>query len=148
MTISYRFSKIETKQFAIFPDSFNTQKDIETTINLNFAVDLRRTNIRCLVTITASQNENEKRILILELACFFDIAQEGWKEIQIEDHWKVPVEFLRYIASITIGTARGVIHAKTEGTALNSFILPPFNLTEGIQKDYIISSKDVNIPEI
>jgi hypothetical protein len=142
MTISYRFSKIEIKQFAIFPDLYDSQQNTETTINLNFAVNLKRTNIRCTALIIASQKE--KHILILELAYIFDIAPEGWQEMQNGDTWKVPIEFLRYMGSITVGTARGIIHVKTEGTVLNSFILPPFNLADSIKEDYIIHQKDLN----
>lgn len=37
-------------------------------------------------------------------------------------------EFLRYIATVTVGTARGIQYAKTQNTILNGMVLPPIDL--------------------
>lgn len=79
-------------------------------------------------------------MLILELACVFDIASDGMEELKRES--KIPKGFLQYMASIVVGTARGVIHAKTEGTLLNPVVLPPINLVELIKDDISLSKKD------
>jgi hypothetical protein len=36
---------------------------------------------------------------------------------------------------ITVGTARGVLHAKTEGTTLNKFFIPTVNVVEMVTDD-------------
>lgn len=38
---------------------------------------------------------------------------------------------------LTIGTARGVLHSKTENTTFNQFLLPTLNVNELVQKDVI-----------
>jgi hypothetical protein len=36
---------------------------------------------------------------------------------------------------LTIGTSRGILHAKTEGTEFNKFILPTINVNQLVEKD-------------
>lgn len=138
MTIPYRLSKIETKQFAMFPDKFTGEKVVVNT-ELSFTASTDRKNIRSIVTLKYQREES--LLMILELACYFDIAPEGWDEIKDGNQWKVPVDFLRYMGTIVVGTARGVLYAKTEGTALNASILPPINLVELIKDDYVVTDK-------
>ena len=53
--------------------------------------------------------------------------------------------FCRYMATIAVGAARGVIAAKVEGTNLENLVLPPINLMETIQRDTIFTvEKPVN----
>lgn len=76
--------------------------------------------------------------MVLELTAYFGIAPEGVAEIQKKS--LVPVDFLRYMGTIVVGTARGIIHAKTEGTVLNSVVLPPINLVEIIKEDLVVKA--------
>ena len=76
--------------------------------------------------------------MVLELACFFEIASEGWEEMKKDGRWVVPVDFLRYMGTIVVGTARGVLHTKTEGTVLNACLLPPINVAELVKEDFIV----------
>lgn len=43
------------------------------------------------------------------------------------------------MATIVTGTARGIIHAKSEGTLLAGIILPPINVMELIKNDLPIN---------
>lgn len=129
--IPYRISKIETKQFAIFPDKFINGNSVDIQTNYNFDIRSDLTHIRSTSVIKFFQKE--QLVLVLEIACYFDIAPEGIDFIKEQN--KVPVEFLRYMATIVVGTARGIIHSKTEGTVLSSIILPPINLVDVIKAD-------------
>ena len=74
--------------------------------------------------------------MVLEMGAIFAIAPEGVSEIKAKG--TVPVDFLRYMGTIVVGAARGIIHTKTEGTVLNSVILPPINLVEIIKEDLVL----------
>ena len=39
---------------------------------------------------------------------------------------------------IAVGTARGILHAKTEATKFNQFLIPPINVVELIKDDIIL----------
>ena len=131
MTIPYIIRQIETRQFAIFPDEFAVGELVRVNSNFNFGLANGLTAIICNSTFRYEQND--KLLLVLELACVFQIAPEGVQAIRKEN--KIPHDFLQYMASISVGTARGVIHTKTEGTILNPVVLPPTNLTEIIKDD-------------
>jgi hypothetical protein len=44
---------------------------------------------------------------------------------------------MSHFGVITVGTARGVLHSKTDGSIFNDLILPTINLTEIIKDDII-----------
>jgi hypothetical protein len=50
---------------------------------------------------------------------------------------KIPKDFLTHLAILSVGTARGVLFSKTEGTIFSTFILPTINLQEMINEDAI-----------
>ncbi len=129
--IPYKITQIETKQFAIFSDKFVNGDIVNINTNFNFNLKSDFVQIRCSSLIQFFQKE--QLILLLEIVCIFDIANEGVDFIKKEN--RVPVDFLRYMATIVVGTARGVIHAKTESTVLNSIVLPPINLVDAIKDD-------------
>ncbi len=47
----------------------------------------------------------------------------------------VPKGLLCHLAMLTVGTSRGILHAKTEGTCFNKYVLPTINVTEIIKED-------------
>ena len=136
MNISYRLIKIEIKQFALFPEAFNSEEKITVDAELDFAPTADRMDIRSIMTLRYKQQE--RLLVVLELACFFNISPESWDAMKKDGHWIVPVDFLRYMGTIIVGAARGVLHAKTESTVLNAYILPPINVMELVDEDFII----------
>lgn len=126
--IPYKIQQIKTLQFAIFPEKFINREKVQTSASFNFAYNPSTSSIRCTASIEFMQNE--VLLLTTEIQCFFSIAPEGIEQLQNQQ--EVPVGFLQYMGTITTGTVRGIIHAKTEGTVLNSIVLPPLNLTEAI----------------
>ena len=132
MKIPYRIQAIKTAQFAIFPDKMNLGKNVDIGTQFQFGVSKELNNVRCISTIKYSQGDN--LLMVLELHCFFDVAPDGVDQLKKEK--KLPVDFLRYIATIVVGTARGVIHARTESTVLNQIVLPPINLVDIIKNDF------------
>ena len=134
MTIPYKIARLETRQFAIFPESFNNSESVGVNSSYEFSISADMTAIRCRSNFRYVQDV--KVLLVLELNAYFAIAPEGIAEIK--EKGSVPVDFLRYMGTIVVGTARGIIHTKTEGTVLNSVVLPPINLVEIIKGDIVV----------
>ena len=44
---------------------------------------------------------------------------------------------------LTIGTARGVLHSKTENTPYNKYLLPTLNVSDLVNNDLILKSHTV-----
>lgn len=130
-SIPYRIKGIRTIQFALFPENFVNGKGVEINSSFTFGHTPGLESVRCISSFTFLQDD--KILLIAEIHTMFDISPEGRE--QLKEIKKIPVDFLRYMATIATGTARGIIHAKSEGTVLNSIILPPINLIETIKED-------------
>jgi hypothetical protein len=47
----------------------------------------------------------------------------------------IPKGFLAHLAMISVGTARGILHCKTENTIFNNFVLPLVNVASMIPED-------------
>ncbi len=142
-TIPYNISHIETVQFAIFPDNFINGQEVLINTNCGYNVRSDLNQVRNVISVNYTQNE--KLLMVVQLACYYDIAPEGVEAIKAEG--KIPIDFLRYMGSISVGTIRGVIHAKTEGTVLNPVVMPPVNLEEMVKNDLMLSDLNPVEPE-
>lgn len=143
MTIPYRIERIVTNQFAIFPEKFQNREDVAVDVNLNFGVGDHISPLKNITTVRYTQNN--ELLLVLEIICLYVISEDGLDAIRKAG--KIPVDFLRYMGSFSVGIARGIIHARTEGTVLSPVILPPINLNASIDKDLIIKKEDLSIVE-
>lgn len=137
MTIPYTISQIKTPQFAIFPDKFVNGEKATMKVSVTFGVPKDLQQIKCSLDIQFLQSD----ILLLTtvIECYFHISPEGIENIRKAGN--IEKDFLRYMGTIAVGTARGVIAAKTENTVLNSLVLPPINLIEIIKEDMDIPNK-------
>jgi len=142
-SIPYKISHIETTQFAIFPDNYINGQQVLVNTNCGYNVRSDLNQVRNVISVNYTQNE--KLLLVVQLTCYYDIAPEGVDSIKAEG--KVPVDFLRYMGSISIGAIRGVIHTKSEGTVLNPVVMPPVNLEEMVQNDLMLSELNPVEPE-
>ncbi|MBO4805944.1 MAG: hypothetical protein J5554_07865 [Paludibacteraceae bacterium] len=136
MPIPFRIRQINTRQFAMFPDLLVNGEGVTVTSEFSFGVNNEVNDISCVTKLTYSQND--KLLLTIEVICFFAIGEEGRRHFV--DSGRVEVTFLRYLATIATGTVRGIIHTKTENTALNPVVLPPLNLMEVIKEDFVFKN--------
>ena len=131
--VPYRISKINTRQFAVFPNNF-TSENVEVTTTMDFNVKKKLDEIRCICEVRY-QNQ-EKVVMTVEVACFFGISPDGVETLKRDN--RISLDFLRYMGAIVVGIMRGIIHAKTEGTVVNQIVLPPINLDKVITEDMIL----------
>ncbi len=136
MEIPYRIINIVTNKFQDNPELLIKDAAVQVLSGYNFAMSVTEHHVRCISTFTYKQGDNA--LLNLELSCFFEIEEKAFEGLKDGDKRVIPVEFLRYMATISVGTARGVIHSKTEGTSLSSVVLPPINLVEAIKEPFVM----------
>lgn len=122
---------IKVDQFAILASKPVDSPDIN--IESNYSIDAKNKAIGCLVKIKYRDGEDLQ--MLLDVICGFSINHEDWDEMADEKSITIPKGFLRHITLHTIGTARGIMHCKTEATPMNQYILPPINLEEMIKED-------------
>lgn len=134
MNIPFRINHIKTLQFAIFPDQFVNGTPVSVDTKVSFGVRKDLGDIKCVMDIRYLQEDT--LLLTSQTQCNFGISPEGIADLQ--EKGSIPVDFMRYIATITTGTIRGIIHSKTEGTVLNPIVLPPINLVNLIHDDLLL----------
>jgi len=100
---------------------------------LEFGVNQEHKILSVAVTFTF---ENAKKVFIkIEVRCDFIVSEATWKSFNQSSELVFPKGFIRHLSMLSVGTARGVLHAKTEGTAFNTFILPTINVEELVEED-------------
>lgn len=132
--VEFSIAKVTTEQFAIIDKAFSEKEVINLNTNLRFAID-RDQRIVAVYTLFKFE-QKEIPFLIVEVSDQFVIAPESWATFLKEDNTIViPKGFMIHLGMITVGTARGVLHTKTEGTKFNDFVLPTINVTEMVTDD-------------
>lgn len=141
--ITFGLRKITTEQFAIIESAFDESKtNFELGTGLRFGFNIDKRIVTPLLAINFSQNKSP--FLILEIGCNFEIIEDHWKNLfNIETkELKLPIGLARHLVMLTVGTLRGVLHAKTENTPFNKFFIPTINVNDLVKEDILIKTND------
>ncbi|RFC54635.1 hypothetical protein [Brumimicrobium aurantiacum] len=134
--VGFALRKINTEEFATIDTEVVNVNDIQLNINNGFGINEENKLVACYFHLQFELNESP--FIILKLNCEFEIDESAWESfVTSKNRIKFKKAFLQHLAVITIGTARGVLHAKTENTLYNKFHLPTINVLEMIKKDEI-----------
>ncbi len=136
--IGFSLSKITTEQFAIIEDGFSDDGDMRLGTEIGFGADKSQKIIGVFASFKFESNK--KAFIIIQIGCHFEITREAWEPMLDDDSdsLDVPKGFMRHLAMLTVGTTRGVLHAKTENTCFNKYLLPTINVSELIESDVAI----------
>lgn len=133
--IRFNMFKINVEQFAILADnSTSNEININTELNLKYSIN----DCRIATVMTFTFDDAQQKIMLLKLCCEFNILKEDWKTFIHDNKIIIPKEFIDYLIAQTVGTARGVLHCKTEGTPFNHIILPPLDVTHMMNENMVI----------
>jgi len=136
-TIGFAFKSISTKQFALLKENCKDASGADVKAELGFGLDKENRMMQVQLKVVF---ENEKLpFIILEVACFFEIAPESFSAFKVQDDGKliVPCGLAKHLSVLTVGTARGVLHTKTENTEFNKFVLPTINVNDMVKEDMV-----------
>lgn len=136
--IPYRIVEIIVNDFNVQSDE-NLDKNIEINVSTEFsyAVNIPAHRVRCFSKYIYTQDEKE--VLAFDLTCTFEVREDAFNSFIKDDKLTLDVDWLRYMATIAVGAARGEIHARAEieKSDLSEVILPPINLVEIIKESAI-----------
>lgn len=139
--IKFKLESINTKEFATIDEVSIVDKDIalKTALGIKADTDNYIIGIETKFTFTCGG----KPFIILNNECVFLIGEENLESFKnkSDGSYTFPKEFITHLAFHAVGTARGVLHCKTENTNYNKYILHTVNLTEIIKEDLKIDGK-------
>lgn len=132
--IKFRMDNIRVPQFAIIKETpDNDLYSVNTSISFKVSEETR--HIACICKFDFL-DESDTMLFTGEIMCEFAIFPKDWDEKIIKyDKIVVPRELLEFLAVHTVGTSRGILYCKSEGTPYASYIIPPLNLRAIITED-------------
>lgn len=131
--ISFTLLSVRTEQYATFEDNLTEGEKINLGTGLEFKLNGNKKQIGVFATFSFEQNQ--KVFLKLQVSCHFGIQPDSWNTYSRDSSIVFPKGFLAHLAMLAVGTSRGVLHAKSEGTVFNRFCLPLINVTNLINED-------------
>jgi hypothetical protein len=132
-TIGFVLIGVKTEQFATFKENLSDKKKTNLTTALEFKIDQENKHIGVYSTFTFEQTK--KAFIKVEISCHFAISPDSWQELLNGNKIIFPKSFIAHLTMLTVGTARGVLHCKTDGTEFNKFLLPTLNIEDLVTRD-------------
>ena len=135
--VQFSLNSIKTVQFATVERDFSQEKEAKVESGFDFLVNNEKESI--IVLYKCTYLCVDKPFIKLEVACEFKVESKSFKEFLIDakDQYIVPKAFIIHLAFLTVGTSRGILHTKLEGTKFGQFILPTIDLTKMVKSDII-----------
>ncbi|OFX28635.1 MAG: hypothetical protein A2033_07655 [Bacteroidetes bacterium GWA2_31_9] len=131
--LGFALQAIKTEQFATFEKNHSAKKEVSLTTDIEFKINTENKQVG--VYTTFSFDQSKKVFIKIQVSCHFEISLDTWNSLLSENKIIFPHTFITHLAVLTIGTARGVLHSKTEGTEFNKYILPTLDISKMFTKD-------------
>lgn len=133
--IRFRMIKISVPQFALLSEEFPLGNiSIKTDTKFKYAVEEECVAIEMLYDFLSDNN----LFMRLELCCEFEVEHKDWEKQKSGEVIVLPKSFIEHLMVHTVGTARGILYSKTEGTPFDKIILPPMDVTKLVTEDIVI----------
>lgn len=133
LCVPFALDGIQTIEFAIIKEAYkeNVDSAIHTSLGITFGVKDKDSNkLMCLVDFALSQTDIP--FIKIKVACYFEVDEKCWENAYDSGSNSLifPKEFADHLVVLTLGTLRGVLHAKTESTPYNKYFVPTINIAE------------------
>jgi hypothetical protein len=135
ISVPFFLKTIQTLQFAMFEEYFDTNLPVELNTQAQFNVNPQNQIVGTSVGFTFEHPQ--KPFLTIKMSCQFKVKADAWDALldPTKSNIVLPKHFLQQLVTLTIGTTRGALFAKTEGTLLNRFMIPTLDVTIFVQMD-------------
>lgn len=119
--INFGLAGVSTRQFALISEPPDSNFGIQEKVEFALGASPEESVVTCLFHY--SLLEDNRPFLTIEVSCDFNILESDWKKLENIENKKLtlPIDFVRHLANITVGTTRGILHSKTENTPFNKY---------------------------
>lgn len=135
----YKFDKLELEQFATFEDNYNPEiKEVQFNTEAQFSFDKEHSMLGSRITVNMMTHDGNllaKAVLV----SYFHILPDSLDGIKKDGKIIFTPNLLVQFSSLCYGSIRGVLFAKTIGTPLSNYILPPVFFDSLINKSFVIN---------
>lgn len=132
-SVSFALVNITTEQFATFQENFKPESnDFDIEFNTRVDIDIEQKVVGIFTKYSFIQNH--ELVLILECGCHFKLKDDYWNDILKDNILIIDKGLLTHFLVLTVGTSRGVLHAKKPNW-FGNILLPTINVTSIIKED-------------
>ena len=134
-SVFFDLRRIQTTQYSIDED-YNLIKDpVELDTNLRFAANKEKRMIAVFSKFMFKQNQIP--FIQIELMCEFQIREDSWDNLLDKETLliRLPQGVAAHLTMLTIGSTRGALHTRTEGSDFNRFMIPLIDVNKILDKD-------------
>lgn len=126
--LKYRISRLNVSRFSVVETE--NLDNLQLATSFQFKINIELHLLSCIGIY--EYKKADKSIMALDLECYFNVEQEYFNSLIQDDILTINQDMLQYMATISVGAARGEIHARCEvaGSILRDMVLPPINLTQ------------------
>lgn len=136
--VMYKYDRIELEQFATFEKNYSNEiSEVQFQTEAQFSFD-KEHHVLCS-RIVVNMSALDKPLVKAEIKSYFDIQPKSVKNLSKEGHILFTPPLLVQFASLCYGSMRGVIYAKTMGSPLANFVLPPVYFGNLIDKAFVVN---------
>jgi len=141
-TFIFKLNRISTEQFATIENIYVEKEEIQLKAGVNYAINKENKIIGCFTQFQFMIKESP--FIIINVKCDFIVKDSTWNSFIDNENTTInfPMAFLSHLAVITVGTTRGVLHAKTENTKFNRLFLPTINVNDFVKEDLSFPIKE------
>lgn len=134
--LGFAFTGLRTVSFATIEKAYKKTGETNLITGLGFGLDIEDQTVTCN-TRFSFEKKKDQPFLILEVQALFQIEKNDFinKMKQNDNTYLVTKNLAVHFAVLTIGSARGILHAKTEGTSFNEFLLPTIDVNNILIED-------------
>ena len=134
-TLQFSIKSISTDEFATIKNCYSQQEQVGIETGYGYGINPEEHAV--FVNFSLQFKCKENPFIILKISCGFEIEQEDFQKLKNQENSRItlPKGFLTHLTVLTIGTARGVLHAKLEKSGFEQFILPTLNIADMIKED-------------
>lgn len=138
--IGFRLAGITTEEYAELPDHFPDPK--QSRVGIKLLKGIIPDDKKQMIGMAAKFEflNDDQVFLILEVVCHFKIEPDYWDSIKDAEANTLTLDkkLLTHFLVLTVGTARGVLHAK-KPKELYHLLLPTFDVTSEFDEDIVLS---------
>ncbi|MBJ2125397.1 hypothetical protein [Flavobacterium sp. IB48] len=132
--------KLTTEQFFISEHLLPAYKNSEIAMNnsIQLGIDISLSMLACLFRFEATKDDKE--LLVIETGAHFKAEKKDFGKLLNKKGktFTIPLETAKIMLVVAIGAARGILHAKTEGTEINGITIPLIDPDSVLEEDVII----------
>ncbi len=132
--VGFLLSNIKTIQFATIESAYQEGSTGDLKLRFNFGIPEGKKWLACDADVEFLMNDQP--FVIIKVRCEFAIEPDAWDSFVDSEQNEITFSdgFLRHLAVLTIGTTRGILHAKLEDTPFDQMILPTVNIVDLIEQ--------------